>query len=77
MEKRILNILSETRPEFDFSQSSDFISEGLLDSFDIVQLVTLLDEEFGISIDGIDILPENFSSVDAITQLLIKKGVLK
>ena len=46
-----------------------------MDSFDIVSLVTSLDEEFGISIDGIEILPENFSSVDGIFQLLIKNGV--
>lgn len=75
MEKRILNLLSETRPEFDFSESSDFISEGLLDSFDIVQLVTLLDEEFKISIDGMDIIPENFCNVNNIIRLLNKNGV--
>jgi acyl carrier protein len=75
MNKRILDLLSETRPEFDFSESSDFISEGLLDSFDIVQLVTLLDAEFGISIDGMDILPENFCSVNTIISLLNKNRV--
>ena len=75
MNKRILDLLSETRPEFDFSESSDFISEGLLDSLDIVQLVTLLDAEFGISIDGMDILPENFCSVNTIISLLNKNRV--
>ena len=71
MKKKILDLL----PEFDFKKSTNFIEEGLLDSFDIVSLVTSLDEEFGISIDGIEILPENFSSVDGIFQLLIKNGV--
>ena len=77
MHKRILTILSEIRPEFDFSNSSHFIDEGLLDSFDIVQLVAALDEEFGISIDGTDILPANFYSTDAIVHLLTKKGVVQ
>ncbi|WP_299120269.1 phosphopantetheine-binding protein [uncultured Winogradskyella sp.] len=74
MEKIILHLLSEIRPEFDFSESSNFIAEGLLDSFDIVQLVTALDEAYNISIDGLDILPENFSNLEAIKATLIKNG---
>jgi acyl carrier protein len=77
MEEKILEILSDIRPEFDFSDSSNFISEGLLDSFDIVQLVTALDSEYGISIDGTDILPENFSSVARISEILIKNGAAR
>lgn len=77
MNEKILNFLSEIRPELDFSRSSNFVDDGLLDSFDIVQLVVSLDNEYGISIDGLDILPENFSSVKNITQLLIKNGVTK
>ena len=75
MKKKILDFLTEIRPEFDFAASTNFIEEGMLDSFDIVSLVASLDEEFGISIDGTEILPENFSSVDSIFQLLIKNGV--
>lgn len=75
MKKKIIDILKEIRPEFDFSEGSDFIEQGMLDSFDIVSLVSSLDEEFGISIDGLDILPENFSSVESIIALLKKNGV--
>ena len=75
MKEKILAFLTEIRPEFDFAASGNFIEEGMLDSFDIVSLVASLDEEFGISIDGIEIVPENFSSVDSIYKLLIKNGV--
>jgi acyl carrier protein len=75
LKKKILDFLTEIRPEFDFAASTNFIEEGMLDSFDIVSLVASLDEEFGISIDGTEILPENFSDVDSIFQLLIKNGV--
>ena len=75
MKEQIINILTELRPEFDFSQEGvDFIEEGMLDSFDIVNLVSELDATYGISIDGVDIPPENFSSVDAIVALLVKNG---
>ncbi len=75
MKEQIFKILTELRPEFDFTQEGvDFIEEGMLDSFDLVTLVSELDNTFGISIDGVDILPENFSSVEAIAALLVKNG---
>jgi len=75
MKEQIIAILSELRPEFDFTQSANFIDEGMLDSFDVVTLVTTLDEKFGISISGTDILPENFESVEKIEALLRKNGI--
>lgn len=75
MKEQIIKILTELRPEFDFTQEGvNFIEEGMLDSFDMVNLVSELDATFGISIDGVDILPENFSTVDAIVELLVKNG---
>ena len=68
-------ILSQIRPELDFSQSNDFFEDGLLDSFDLVTLVADLDKAYGISIDGMDIVPDNFSSVAAIEALLARNGV--
>jgi acyl carrier protein len=75
MKRQIIEILTDLRPEFDFNQLVNFIEEGMLDSFDVVALVTTLDEKYGISIEGTDILPENFSSVEKIEILLKKNGV--
>lgn len=75
MKDQIIKILTELRPEFDFTQKGvNYFEEGMLDSFDLVTLVSELDSTFGISIDGVDILPENFCSVDAIANLLVKNG---
>lgn len=71
----VLEILSEIRPEFDFRDSSNYISDGMLDSFDVIALVSDLDKKFGISILGTDISPENFKNVDTIMSLLSKYGV--
>lgn len=71
---KILNILEEIRPEVDFKTSEDFIADGYLDSFDIVALVSALEEKYNILIDALDILPENFCSVEAIYNLLKKNG---
>ena len=76
MKEKVLEILSNIRPEFDFTEDVNFIEEGMLDSFDVVTLVSDLDSTFGISIDGVDIVPENFSSIDSIINLLKKNGAL-
>ena len=75
MKEKIVSILNVLRPEFDFSKSVNFIDEGMLDSLDVVNLVTDIESVYGISIDGVDIMPHNFSSVDSIMNLLIKNGV--
>ncbi len=72
---KLISILTELRPEFDFTQSNDFIGDGLLDSFDMISLVSELDKEFAISIDGVDIVPDNFKNLQTIAELLTKKGV--
>ena len=74
MKEQIIKILTDLRPEFDFTQDVNFIEEGMLDSFDVVNLVSELDSTYGISIDGVDILPENFATLDSIEQLLKKNG---
>jgi len=75
MKQQIIEILTELRPEFDFSQDVNFIEEGMLDSFDVVTLVSTLDDKFGISISGTDIIQENFETADKIEALLRKNGV--
>jgi len=72
--KAIPDILKEIRPEFDFAASNDFFSDGMLDSFDLMTLVSTLDKTFGISIQGTDILPENFQNIVAIESLLRRSG---
>lgn len=70
MREQIIKILTELRPEFDFSQDVDFIEEGMLDSFDVVSLVDSIESEFGVAISGLDVLPENFCSIDAICKTI-------
>lgn len=72
--KTVIEILKEIRPEFDFTASNDFISDGMLDSFDMVTLVSTLDKNYGISIPGTEIVPENFQNLQAIEALLRKSG---
>ena len=74
MNKKIIEILKEIRPEFEFEGVEDFFEEGMLDSFDLMTLVSTLQSEYGVKIAGEEILPENFANVDAIVALLEKSG---
>lgn len=74
MKQKVIKILQEIRPEFDFTEDINFVENGMLDSLDVINLVVTLDEQFGISIDGMDISPENFATVESIIALLIRNG---
>lgn len=72
--KTVAEILKEIRPEFDFAASNNFIEDGMLDSFDMVTLVSALDKNFGVSINGTDIVPENFQNLQTIEALVRQSG---
>lgn len=72
MKEKILEILQDLRPELDFTESNDFIGDGYLDSFEMIGLVSALDKEFGISILGEDIIPENFANLESIINVVNK-----
>ncbi|MBR0165557.1 MAG: acyl carrier protein [Prevotella sp.] len=74
MKEKIVEILTDLRPEFDFNEDVNFIEEGMLDSFDVVSLVDELESQFNIKINGTDVIAENFSSLDKIEALVKKSG---
>lgn len=71
---KIYEILTELHPEYDFKGNDGVIEDGILDSFDIISLVTALEETYDILIDALDILPENFCNVEAIVNVVRKNG---
>lgn len=71
---KIFEILRNIREEADFKASNNFIKDGLLDSFDIITLVSMLEDEYSILIDALDIVPENFENCDSIIAVLKKNG---
>lgn len=70
--KELMEILEDTRPEIDFEKEKALIDDQLLDSFDIISIVSEINDTFDISINVNDLKPENFNSVDAILALIRK-----
>ena len=67
---KILDILRDVRPETAFTPESRLFEEGLLDSFDLVLLVGMLEERCGVQVPGDQILPERFATPATIAALV-------
>lgn len=70
MKEKILEILKGLRADVDFESETALVTDGILDSFDIVSLVAELNSEFDVTIGVDDLEPENFDSVDAMVELI-------
>lgn len=69
---KLLKILSNMHPEVDFETQDNLVSDKILDSFDIVTLITEITEVFDVTIRARDIVPENFNSARALYELIQK-----
>jgi acyl carrier protein len=50
--------------------STPLLDSGILDSLSLLRLVVFIQEQFGIVMDDLDVVPEHFASVDAICAYL-------
>ena len=73
MRKQIMEILTEICPGVDFENEKALIDDGLIDSLDIVAVVTELMEAFDVELGVDDLTPENFNSVEALEELIESK----
>ena len=68
--EELMAILEEARPDVDFEKETALIDQEILDSFDIISIVSEINDHFDISINVNDLLPENFNSAKAIYELI-------
>lgn len=68
--EKILEILQEIHGDVDFESEKALVDDGILDSFDVVAIVSELVAEYDIDITINDIIPENFNSAEAIKALV-------
>ncbi|WP_295158046.1 phosphopantetheine-binding protein [uncultured Ruminococcus sp.] len=72
MKEQLMGVLEEIRPDVDFENEKQLITDGVLDSFDIVSLVTALNDEFDIEIEVGNLVPDNFNSIEGMMALIEK-----
>lgn len=68
--EKLLEILKSIRPDVDFENEIALIDDGILDSFDVVSIISELDNEFDVQVRITELDPENFNSAEAIWKLV-------
>ena len=66
----LLELLEDIKPTVDFRTCTGLIDDGYLDSFDILSIVSELNDAFGIEISPVDIITENFNSAQALWNMV-------
>ena len=62
--------MSEIKEDVDFASCTTLVDDGILDSFDILQIIAALNDECDISIPASEIMPQNFNSAEALYQMV-------
>lgn len=68
--EEIMSMLLALKPDVDFTRETDLVGEGILTSFDIIQIVAMVRDEFGVKIPVADVVPDNFRSADTIRAMV-------
>lgn len=72
MMEKLLELLKNIRPDVDFENETALIDDGFLDSFDVVSIISEIEDVFGVQIHIAELDPENFNSVQSIWALIQK-----
>ena len=70
--KELINILKGCCPMVDFTNEKHLWSDRIIDSMDMVIIMSALEERYGISIEFRMITPDNFDSAETIFALVNK-----
>ena len=68
--EKLIELLKGVRDDVDFSKCTTLVDEGILDSFDIIEIINVIGEEYDIEIPALEIVPENFNSAEAILNMI-------
>ena len=72
MKEQLMELPEEIRPDVDWEGEKQLITDGVLDSFDIVSMVTAMNDEFDIEIEVGNLVPDNFNSIEGMMALIEK-----
>ena len=66
----IIDTLTELHDDVDFTTETGLVENGILNSLDIVAIITEIDDRLDVQIPAEEILPENFDSAEALWALV-------
>lgn len=72
MKEKILKILGEENEDILNYTGENMMKEGVIDSFEVIDIVSELEEAFNIEIDAKYVIPANFANKETIIALVEK-----
>ncbi len=72
MEAKIKDFLEKETQKKIEGDSQNLITAGILDSFSMIKLISFIESEFGVKPDMEELTPENFNSVETISEMAKK-----
>ena len=68
--QELIEKLKKIKRGVDFEHETKLFDNGFLDSFDVIQIITMLDEDYDITVPPSQIMPDNFNSAEAIYAMM-------
>lgn len=70
MRETILRILQDIRPDIDFENETGLISDGVLESFDLLSIIAAIGDAADVEINTAELQAEDFESLDSIVHFV-------
>ncbi len=70
--ERVIEMLEDVKDGIDYETETGLIDNELLDSFDILQIISAIDDEFEVAVPASEIVPANFNSAQAIFDMIAR-----
>ena len=72
--EKLLEILEDIKPGVDYTSEKNLVTGEILRSFDILSLISEIEDAYGVEIPVEDVVPENFESAESILDLIRRSG---
>ena len=70
--EELLEILEDLHPEVDFDTETGLIDKAILDSFDIITIISEIADTFDVVVPAKELIPENFNSAQALWDMITR-----
>lgn len=70
--EELIEIIKEYVPDIELNKEQALLDDALIDSIQLVEIISDISEKFQIEISGDDIDPDNFQSIQKIWKLILK-----
>ncbi len=65
-----IKMLNKIRPNVDFEKEDALVDDGILESLDIISIISEIADQYGVHIPSDEIIPDNFNSAKALYELV-------